>query len=85
MMADWQPIETAPKDGSVIDLWADAWGGPRRYPNCRWRADEWLDDYERCWEQEYSEAMGAYHARYEFEPTHWMPLPPPPHPCDSER
>lgn len=28
----WQPIETAPKDGAVVDLWC--YGG--RVTNCRW-------------------------------------------------
>lgn len=59
---DWQPIETAPKDGTVIligahlgidiGLWADWLNG-------------WID-----------EAQSGYHDPN--WPTHWMPLPNPP-------
>lgn len=33
-MTTWQPIETAPKDGTVIDLW---------YPDFGRLADQWYD------------------------------------------
>ena len=61
----WQPIETAPKDGTVIDLWADG----QRLPNCKWRYGGWS--------QEYAEHPSAHFDIYD-EPTHWMPLPEPP-------
>jgi hypothetical protein len=25
----WQPIDTAPKDGTPIDIWRPSWGGER--------------------------------------------------------
>lgn len=76
----WQPIETAPKDGTKVDLWAQLVplgaqaSNEMRFPNCRW-----------------DEHYGAHHPDVEFAhkwsgcpssyvPTHWMPLPEPPHP-----
>lgn len=61
---DWQPIETAPKDGTRILAWNSGWEQPTiahwySYPggsNNRWDND---DGVELC-------------------PTHWMHLPPGP-------
>lgn len=60
----WQPIETAPKDGSVFLAWtaetADYWPGPvicRITQGGRFRIDS-------------PREVGAL--------THWMPLPDPP-------
>jgi len=33
----WRPIETAPKDGSMVDLWQ----GGERWPNCYWEGGMW--------------------------------------------
>lgn len=75
----WQPIETAPRDGTVIDLWC---GG--RICDARWMT--WptaTDDPETyCWWAPEPTAYG-YAVVWEMtqlglEPTHWMPLPPTP-------
>lgn len=80
-MSTWQPIETAPKDGTKILLAVP--------PNERWDAfifktvlynasvgeglwynEEWRwanDSCECCWGR-----------IYPTPPTHWMPLPEPP-------
>jgi len=63
---EWQPIETAPKDGGAVLLWVN-------------------DDYEfgcfnRGWHifnnGYYTD--GGYGRNYPCNPSHWMPLPPPP-------
>lgn len=67
---DWQPIETAPKDGTRVLLighrGAEAdignWSMHGRY-------DRSTKRYGICW--------GCAGIAY-VNPTHWMPLPPPP-------
>lgn len=66
----WQPIETAPKDGTLIDLWLDG----ERAPACRF----WSYDGHSYWEQAYAEATDCFAPLYDAEPTHWMPIPEPP-------
>lgn len=74
----WRPIDTAPKDGTVIDLWVD-WpdreGG--RLANAKWTDDhaskgkigfDWIGP-DRF-------PLAAYVAKPKA--THWMPLPSPP-------
>ena len=78
----WQPIETAPKDGTRIDVWLSK--SRRRVTNCYWGRpshtcgenegycdscpdrDGWVDG---------EDFMNGY---TDEEPTHWMPLPTPP-------
>jgi hypothetical protein len=75
----WQPIETAPRDGTIIDVWlgnvsksdADFYCSPgtRRSPAWSWRGDRFrplggLPGFEM---------MTTF-----VKPTHWMPLPNPP-------
>lgn len=69
-MSDWQPIKTAPKDGTRIVIlcdWDDVavvgyFGKPRHGTGLpHWRV--WWDDAD------FDEA---------FEATHWLPLPTPP-------
>lgn len=66
-MNEWQPIETAPKDGTEIDLWA----GGFRFPDSKYYKDAWRywgpDDYDS---QEWVKIIHPV--------THWMPLPKPP-------
>lgn len=70
----WQPIETAPKDGSDIILWwQDRSGGVPRAIQGQWYVAK---DLEEFWWSCPSMPIG-------FEPTHWMALPAPPQP-DAE-
>jgi hypothetical protein len=80
----WQPIETAPKDGTIFDVWlGDAADddvqfycteGTRR--SCGW-----------SWERGKFRPLGGLSVGMPVfvVPTHWMPLPAPPgmslHPC----
>ena len=83
---NWQPIETAPKDGTTILLTA-----PGRVTVGEWHPEQWPTA------SEYHGTTGEYLGQYEtgeckpaswiswdggfFDedpPTHWMPLPEPP-------
>lgn len=62
---EWQPIESAPKDGTSIIIYPHTDGGDVGIAS--WinsvlgdTAGSWRSDYDREW------------------PTHWMPLPLPP-------
>lgn len=88
----WQPIETAPKDGTIVlgycpesvsagetdqELWPE---GLKILP-MRWAALE--DGFD--WQIPYSEYsspmfddLGPSWGRLDWKPTHWQPLPPPP-------
>lgn len=76
----WQPIETAPKDGT----WILVWGGKtdEEYPDipekeksrpviAQWIDDDaWVTDHK--WQFAYYN--GCHHGEY-MNPTHWQPLP----------
>ena len=70
-MTEWQPIETAPKDGTIILVAIEHYDGPLLHDIV------WWNDYYDYWES----------AGYDWKPVkydevkhifHWMPLPPPP-------
>ena len=73
---DWQPIETAPKDGTSVLMF---------YP-CGRHDHEWNDfegRYEAVMAVMACDDRGIWHGYYEATgpdgyPTHWMPLPPAP-------
>lgn len=61
-MSKWRPIETAPKDGTEIVVYAPYDGVVS-------------SSYKHgCWQK----LMTVSGARHENAPTHWMPLPEPP-------
>jgi hypothetical protein len=69
-LMEWQPIETAPKDGTTVIVC-------RRAGKSRWRMwhpDEvWSDTWGRIRDDEYNWQFAME------DPTHWIPLPEPPH------
>lgn len=71
-MSEWQPIETAPRDGSpvlIIDATAKT---PQAYFG-HWHGEWRLGSVENWYDEDAGYCLG-------FLPgaTHWMPLPEPP-------
>lgn len=63
----WQPIETAPKDGTVVDLYRQSYS--ERLCNYKWIQLSPSNGFFECVESGYTCVRDA---------THWMPLPEPP-------
>ena len=64
-MSEWQPIETAPKDGTLIGVWNQREPNIIRY--ARW-GDGPVAKYGKCWVTVRGSALSNV-------PTHWTPLP----------
>jgi hypothetical protein len=73
-MSEWQTIESAPKDGTRVDLYAKTWRAESddfvssRFPDCYWTNGDSMTNRRAHW----SRLDTGWH------PTHWMPLPDPP-------
>ena len=67
---DWQPIETAPKDGTRILAY---WPADSFYAH-EMQCETWFGQSlgRDCWQSPYEDADDS------TSPTHWMPLPEPP-------
>ncbi len=65
----WQPIETVPRDGTLVDLWLVYGSAPHyegmRFPQCLWRNGEWYSNFGH---------MGQTFP-LKGNPTHWRLLP----------
>jgi hypothetical protein len=74
---NWQPIETAPKDGTrVLLFWLAGLYGSRHIEFGRWDDDKYARKGPRpYWTGERPNNASAYRAS---QPTHWMPMPEPP-------
>lgn len=71
---NWQPIETAPKDGTWI-LVNDGTGSAHPPVHVvHWSNPEWMGGPD-TW---VTMAIGPNPDTYEPNPTHWMPIPTPP-------
>jgi hypothetical protein len=71
-MSEWQPIETAPKDGTPIIV---ATSAPGFYPRSGWWSDRFGEWVVRENESGATRLCPDYAG---VALTHWMPLPPPP-------
>lgn len=61
-MSDWQPIETAPRDGTpVLGYMPSYYQGKGGRSVILWLDGEWFDN-----------------RAFATDPSHWMPLPDPP-------
>lgn len=65
----WQPIETAPKDGTEILVARAGYG----MAVVSFRDGEWCNAGEWCFAGDV-----GWGGSMDVEPTHWMPLPEPP-------
>ena len=71
----WQPIETAPKDGTLIDVW----DGRIRVADVRWCQESlWSAQDRRSLKTGFCVNDPEYGWCLLENPTHWMPLPAPP-------
>lgn len=74
-VSEWQPIDTAPKDGTKVDLWLHIYASPRsfgmeddfRVTDAWWQDGKWVHRYRDKDAEIFSDYI-----------THWMPLPEPP-------
>lgn len=71
--AGWQPIETAPRDGSVFLAYQPADpSNPAVWPELMGVGYFYSHGFRL-------DGVGGYEVEYDLErPTHWMPLPTPP-------
>ncbi len=69
----WRDIASAPKDGTWIDLWYPSASGEREDG---WRRSDCYWDGGWCKEIDYPV---SYQYLTEARPTHWQPIPTPPH------
>lgn len=76
----WRPIDTAPRDGTMILCWSTIWAGEISNPDEReglayvaYYASGKSDYLGEWWNVHGGDAYSAW-----IQPTHWMPLPTPP-------
>lgn len=80
----WKPIETAPRDATAILVMRDIWPGAKsgRAENCNghntYVAEWWTNDPPASGGRWVCYMDEIYDPPCPIDPTHWMPLPPPP-------
>ena len=68
----WRPVEEAPKDGGPFLVFGGTWEGEISGPSYASGSISLVEGEEFCVEGT------DYYSAYISEPTHFMPLPPPP-------
>lgn len=84
--AQWQPIETAPKDGTSVLLYTKYGMCEGWFLKGEWSEDtpispaEYSGDVWVCYDDEFTieVELGPDGFESHWPATHWMPLPPPP-------
>ena len=64
----WQPLETAPKNGEYILMYRKGLVNSARWKGDMWGGDGWCYEFAENLANGFTDNM----------PTHWMPLPSPP-------
>jgi len=71
-VSDWQPIETAPNDGSEFQAWITSGEGTGCWESrCRFNEHGVFETWERV---DYDEEGWASHGNF-IDATHWQPQP----------
>lgn len=68
----WQPIETAPKDGTVILVYPATWGD-RTCSMANYDDDRYAKKPRPFWNR--VDDLGRITLSRNNPPTHWLPLP----------
>ena len=74
-MSEWQPIESAPKDGTEILVWSKIGGGKHKFAT--WESDKYAKNPRPYWRMGNQNLDGVMPQRI-YQPLFWMPLPLPP-------
>jgi hypothetical protein len=91
-MSGWQPIETAPKDGTAVLVMRNIWPGTKsgKAEKCNGHntyVAEWWAGEDGCAGAWVCYMDATLDPKCPVEPTHWRPLPlpppPPPPPQDT--
>jgi hypothetical protein len=82
-MSQWQPIETAPRDGTeVIGCYVREWAPGRVTTYGPWTVafdgKKWRSSWHGNEVLNYMSDFGSDYKEPECDPTHWMHLPHPP-------
>lgn len=82
---DWQPIETAPKDGTHVLLWCPWPWKPMagRVSVGSFREDDYAQEDGPTWLDDSHDDFSTGYASTPLRATHWMQLPPPPIPATA--
>lgn len=82
-MRGWQPIETAPRDGTeILGCYFKDWGGGNvsRYGpwTIAWDGRDWRSSWDGSQVIEYMSDFGTEYKEPDLAPNLWQPLPQPP-------